>query len=288
MTKTSPPSYRHRAAWASLASILLLAGCAGAPQTSEPTKPPSSSTSTAPVTSYSLELPRSEWEGEFANAETALAQNDWMSADVALSELQEAPLNPDDRARLVYMEARMAHLRGDQALARSSLDRIDRPGLHPALAYRVKNFKRHMLGLSGDFMGSAKLGASLLQTAPSADRAALKRSVWHDLQRLDGGSLEVAAAQTTDPDWAGWLSLAALANRDPNQLRMELPSWLASNPGHAAANPLPGGLQYLEQSPRVPEQVALMLPLSGRLAPAGKAVRDGYLCLLYTSDAADD
>ena len=264
-----------------MALIVLLAGCAGAPPESEPTQPVVDTPSTPLTTEYSLRLPDTEWESPFNAAETSLSRNDWMSADTVLTELESEPMNPDDRARLVYLQARIAHLRGDQDLAGKLLAGIDQPGLHPALAYRVYNFQRHLLDLSGDYLGSAQIGAALMESAPAADRAALKRSVWHDLQRLESGALESAAAQAYDPDWAGWLSLAALANRDLASLATELPTWLASHPEHPAANPLPGGLEYLAAAPVPPDRVALILPLSGRLAPAAKSVRDGYLAAYY-------
>ena len=62
-----------------------------------------------------------------------------------------------------------------------------------------------------------------------------------------------------------------------------LPAWQASHPDHPANDPLPGGLKYLRDQPAPPQQVALLLPLSGRLAPAGKAVRDGYLASYYAA-----
>jgi len=58
---------------------------------------------------------------------------------------------------------------------------------------------------------------------------------------------------------------------------------LQDNPQHPAANPLPGGLAYLLNQPALVEKAALILPLSGRLAPAGRAVRDGYLASYYAA-----
>lgn len=264
-----------------LVLLLILAACAGAPPKSDTTGPGASGSSVPRASGRSLRLPPSQWESQFIQAEEALSRHDWMSADTVLSGLDAAALGPDDLARRNYLQARVAHLRGDRALTLERLAGIEQAGLHPALRYRIHNFQRHLLALTGDYLGSAQLGAALIGQAPAADQAALIRSVWHDLQRLDADELEFAAARTTDPDWGAWLSLAALANRDLARLSVELQEWLANFPEHPAANPLPGGLEYLRQSTQTPDRVALLLPLSGRLAPAAKSVLDGYLAAHY-------
>ena len=281
MTATSLLYRLHRSAGLLAALTLALAACSGAPQKTEPQQPAVTAPSGPSEAEYALSLPRSEYSAQFAAADAALARLDWMGAEVALTEAAAAELESNDQARLIYLQARIAHLRGDQQ-AYSMLSAIDQPGLHPAIAQRVHNFQRHLLGLSGDYLASARLGTKIMLNSPRADRAALKRSIWRDLQRLDRASLASATADAaSDPQWNAWLELAQLANRDTTQLAAELPTWLASNQGHPAANPLPGGLEYLLQTAAAPDTVALLLPLSGRLAPAGKAVRDGYLASYY-------
>ncbi len=59
-----------------------------------------------------------------------------------------------------------------------------------------------------------------------------------------------------------------------------------TTPSHPAANPLPGGLDYLLKSGPNSGKVALLLPLSGELAPAGKAILNGFLAAYYADRAA--
>ncbi|HEY7775960.1 MAG TPA: penicillin-binding protein activator, partial [Kineobactrum sp.] len=94
---------------------------------------------------------------------------------------------------------------------------------------------------------------------------------------------ELTAA--TAPDWRGWLSLARVSAGQTSLggLRNELRTWLAEHPDHLAAESLPGGLEFLLESPQPVGKVTLLLPLSGRLAPAARAVRDGYLAHHYAT-----
>ncbi|AQA19784.1 hypothetical protein BST95_17570 [Halioglobus japonicus] len=206
-----------------------------------------------------------------------------MVAETTLAPLSEEPLGTNDKALWDYLEARIAHMRGEEDRALSLLNQAASPGVHPAITYRVYNFRRHLLDLQRDHLNSAQLGAQLIAIAPSADQPALKRSVWHDLMRVKATDIEQAAAASTETEWRGWLALAAIANQDPTHIASELPQWQSTYPAHPAGSPLPGGLQYLQGTPAAPSQVALMLPLSGRLAPAGKAVRDGYLASYFTA-----
>ena len=64
-----------------------------------------------------------------------------------------------------------------------------------------------------------------------------------------------------------------------------LDAWLRRWPGHSLANPLPDALAKLRQPQPPPPRVGLFLPLSGALAPAGKALRDGFFSA-YLHDSA--
>ncbi|KZX59505.1 hypothetical protein A3709_14555 [Halioglobus sp. HI00S01] len=230
-----------------------------------------------------LNMPPSAFDAEFRVAEAALARREWMVAETTLAPLSEEPLGTNDKALWDYLEARIAHMRGEEDRALSLLNQAASPGVHPAITYRVYNFRRHLLDLQRDHLTSAQLGTQLIAIAPSADQPALKRSVWHDLMRVKATDIEQAAAASIETEWRGWLALAAIANQDPTHIASELPQWQSTYPAHPAGSPLPGGLQYLQGTPAAPSQVALMLPLSGRLAPAGKAVRDGYLASYFTA-----
>ena len=193
-------------------------------------------------------------------------------------------LTPDDRVYRGYLEARIDYVRGDQAAALTRLEALQRPGINPALEYRARTLRRHILSLSGDYLASARLTDLMLRTAPGEHRPALRRGIWHDLQRQDEAALRDALAAAADPQWRGWLELSLLGRGSVAEVPADLAQWRYDNPEHPAAEAPPGGLGYLEQAAPA-NRVALLLPLSGRLAPAGKAVLDGYLAAWFAARA---
>ncbi len=234
----------------------------------------------------SLALPASQYSDQFSAAEQALAQFDWMSASIALADIPTEALSLNDSTYVAYLQARIAYTRGYQAQALAALQPLTYPGLNSALQYRILNFRHHILEMSGDNLESARLADQILRFAPPSDAASLKRSIWLDLQRLDQQQLQAAKSTTTDMQWWNWLDLALISREASAQGAVALSAWRNSNPQHPAAQTLPGGLDYLLQPAPPINKVALLLPLSGRLALAGKAVRDGYLASYYNQRAA--
>lgn len=272
-----------------LLSLALLQACGSAPTVT----PPEEETVT-PVISQpedqakSLDLPASLFATEFATADTALVNGDWMSGAATLGPLQEADLGQDDADYLQYMLARVDYRRGEPAAAQARLQQLDSPDLHPGIAYRASNFQRHMLSLQGAHLQSARIGTRIMDMTPPQEQPAIKRSIWRDLQRCTPEQLAQAYNEATDARWQGWLALATINNDSVLALGAQLGNWQTSNPEHPANAPLPGGLGLLMQSAPAPARVALILPLSGRLAPAGKAVRDGYLASYFRARRAGE
>ncbi len=235
------------------------------------------------VTRPSLALPPSEFETLFRQVEHDLLSFDWMAAEHTLAELPAEELTLDDAAYLAYLRARITFIRGDTQRALYALRALDNPGVHPALRYRAINFQRHIESLAGNHVESARLGQLLMLLAPDAELANLQWELWRELQRADDDQLQRALAAETDPIRRGWLELALMV-RNGRTGAGDLALWRDSNPQHPAAEALPGGLAYRAEAPAASRRVALLLPLSGRLAPAGKAVRDGYLASFYAAD----
>lgn len=266
---------------------LSLWGCAPTPQQSGQT------TATEPVTlaqepfqeSISLALPPSEFDAQFDLAEQSLIRFDWMQASVALQALPQDRLTLPDAAYLDYLQARIAYLRGNQELALQQIAAHENELLSPALSYRRLSFEHHMLALQAEHIGAGKVAHQLQQMAPRDLKADWKRSVWLNLQRADQKQLRAALLQAQDPLWHGWLELALIARTNSYTLSHGLTQWRDTYLEHPAADPLPGGLEYSLQTRSTPSRVALMLPLEGRLAAAGRAVLDGYLAAHFQARA---
>ncbi len=276
------PAHLHRLLQVSLiATLLALWSCSTAPP-KEPAPVKPVEVQPEPPRHTTLDLPPSEYEDIFSAAAFSLDRFDWMAAETALAGLPATLLTMTDVGRLSYLQARIAFVRGDRDAALARLLGLEYPSTHPALLYRAMDLHRHIESLAGNDVTSAGLGEALLAMAPDSDKELLRRAIWRDLQRAGNDELQAARSSGADPQALGWLELAQIARNDyagPQDIRM----WRDSNPQHPAAQPLPGGMDFLFQGHQAPQKVALILPLSGRLSAAGKAVRDGYLAGHYAS-----
>jgi outer membrane PBP1 activator LpoA protein len=267
----------------------VLWGCSSKPtkEDPEPAAPSSVETpKTAPSTGISLTLPASRYSAVFNAAEQSLAEFNWMQASTALESLPKTGLSADDSVYLAYLQARISYIRGDQDLALQQLGRLDGPEVNPALRYRVLTFKHYILDMNGDTLASAQLADQILRTAPGDTLAAWRRSLWRNLEKTEQEQLSAARATANDPQWQGWLSLALISRDNSAALPGQLSRWRTENPQHPAAQTLPGGLNYLLTQNQQGGKVALLLPLSGPLASAGRAVMSGYVAAYYEGVAA--
>ncbi|WP_157976733.1 penicillin-binding protein activator [Parahaliea mediterranea] len=293
------PTRRHRPLpGLLLASALLLQACAQAPEQDGPPAPPEQAI-VAPETSQPEQaadrtLPDSAYADAFARAEAQLARQDWMQAEESLATLR-GPLNTNDDAYLHYLQARIAWQHGRPQQASAILKDYPAPGTALALSDKIVNFQRQLKAAAGDHLGSARLGSQLLSADPQQrGAAALGASIWRDLEQVPAQQLAAARRDRADDDpadddWAAWLALAELtaSAASPAALESDLRAWREEHPHHPAAAPLPGGLGALLDQPIRAQTVALLLPLSGRLAPAARAVQDGYLAAHYRAAAGD-
>ena len=267
---------------------LLLWGCSGNPQKKEPQPKTPAPEKQQPIqqSEISLTLPHSQFSAVLNSAEQSLAEFDWMQASVALQEMPVDGLSSNDDTYVGYLQARIAYIRGDQLQALEQLEQLNYPGINPALHYRILSFKHYILETQGDSLASAQLADQILRGTQADTAAAWKRSVWQNLERTNKQQLLTAFPNAADPQWRGWLALALINRQTDSEMQRELVQWRTENPGHPAANPLPGGLDYLLASSTQNGKVALILPLSGQLAQAGKAVLDGFLAAHYADSSA--
>jgi outer membrane PBP1 activator LpoA protein len=232
------------------------------------------------------ELPASEFASQFVRAEQSLFEFDWMAADSILVSIAQHETSVTDDQYLGYMQARILYVRGDQPAARQQLSSLYQTTQNAALRHKMLSFQRYMSSLSGSHLEGAQLGNQLLvQTSPGPEYDTLRRGIWKDLQQLQAPQLQSAINSAADQQWRGWLELARISAQAKGDLELEqaLQQWRSSNPQHPAAQVLPGGMDYLLSQTSKPKKVTILLPLSGRLAPAAQAVRDGYLSAYYAA-----
>ena len=105
------------------------------------------------------------------------------------------------------------------------------------------------------------------------------QTIWQWLNKLDLTELE--KARLTETTLQPWLQLAIIVKRfalEPELFNQQLVNWQSRHLGHPLVTSLPEEIQQaLLQSPIQARRIAVLLPLSGRLANQGLAIKEGIL-----------
>ena len=127
------------------------------------------------------------------------------------------------------------------------------------------------------------------QLAPLLSSKAVKKqnllAIWQNLQAIRPSRINSLLSQASLSLVRGWLSLAQLTDRSntsPEQLMQQLQQWHYQYPNHPATVLLPPSLRQLRNIPSIkPQHIVLLLPLKGRYAKAGDAIRNGFFAAYY-------
>ena len=238
--------------------------------------------------------------GEAAAAYTALAQIESPQRDyyhlraaqeyaaagnVAAARQQIAATAPDVRARLpvlrAFAGAEVALAQNDAAGAIRELDQIPVPtSVEEAQRYWLLRGRGAFLAARPVEGTRAYIERERFLQRPENLRAS-REELYARLRSAaeKGQSMKVPAK--ADPILAGWLELAPVAlglTRNPMGAQTALANWRRRFPTHPANEGLlPAAQAQLAQATEFPDQIALLLPLSGRSETAGGAVRDGFI-----------
>ena len=219
------------------------------------------------------------------NAYWLAAAREWLqgasvdAAQAAIAKLAP-PLAAAESREQRRLEAEVALARGDTARAAQILR-----GISGDDAATLSTRARVQFGSLRVADAVASLAARDKLLSGAADRQANQLMIIDGIQAALMRGADARPPAGADPVVAGWLELGRiLADAKSGALgaQRRLQAWRGRYPTHPASESLwksaperpalPGGR---------PQQVALLLPLSGRTAAAGGAVRDGFLGAYY-------
>ncbi len=119
--------------------------------------------------------------------------------------------------------------------------------------------------------------------------AANQQDIWQALSMMSARALQQLRTAPPPDVLSGWMELVQISKAfqlQPARLHQAVLEWKQRYPGHPARPALLEDLLSRKAEDIViPERIALLLPLSGRFARAGEAVRDGILAAYYTRRA---
>jgi outer membrane PBP1 activator LpoA protein len=124
----------------------------------------------------------------------------------------------------------------------------------------------------------------------TAGLRASREELFNAIRAAAGRGQSLQAPPKTDPVVAGWLQLGPVAlelQRDPMHARTALDNWRRLYPQHPANESVLALAQsQIAVATEFPDQIALLLPLSGRAEAVGVAVRDGFVAGYLEQEAA--
>ena len=113
-----------------------------------------------------------------------------------------------------------------------------------------------------------------------------RRRLWEGLVNSRPSDLRAAADLTIDPDVRAWLTIGSLAASTGQQgigWANGVLRWREAHPRHPAIAIIDDLRLPDDQLTSYPRQIALLLPLTGNAASAGKAIQNGFLGAYFAS-----
>ncbi|MCW8963148.1 MAG: penicillin-binding protein activator [Gammaproteobacteria bacterium] len=215
-------------------------------------------------------------------AEIAIGHEPNQAVDNRLQSLYQRYPGQAKSVQLAILNSRVLLARNKPGQAIETLDSLLQQAA-PAEKLSIYSLKAEALHQAGFPIESVQLRIMLdedYQKRDPAKQADNDSRLWSSLMQVQP---ELISGHITEiPDtFSGWLELAHIAHRyqfDSISLNSEINNWITRNPGHPANRQIIEHIKKKQIATSThPEHIALILPLSGKLAPVGKAVRDGFM-----------
>ena len=195
------------------------------------------------------------------------------------------PLTPEQNFERQMLGAELALARNQGQDAWRQISAVPQPGGGPGVVryLTLRQQAAFATGRAADGV-RAEMARERLLLNP-ADRTAARSELLGNLRTAQESGVRVDPRAVTDNIVRGWLELAQIAAavaRSPTTSISDVEAWRTRFPNHPASEVVASELLGIKEQAResIPH-VALLLPLSGRMAVSGISVRDGFMTALY-------
>lgn len=259
----------------SLFGLSILTGCATTPPPTPTTQeaPPEVNASAEALMRHAASLPADQAAALYLQAAWAfLEADDHPGAERAYMSLEPGWLSQEVLPDYHLLSATLELSRGELAAARQSYAMLP---LQMRGSDRALRLASALCAAEGEYSCALK---NLIRS--DGDDPAANAEIWRLLgAELDMKALEMPSMGTDPVRLSEWRTLhrAVVAPFSLGQSQAAVVSWLDAHPDHPAALIPPEPVSALLAARPEPLQIALLLPLTGPLARAGEAVRDGFI-----------
>ncbi len=283
--------------FSSLTAALLLSGCSSAPpQTASQAKPKPTQSQPAQLSAGKLlQLANQAQSPERESLVLQAAQvyiegGKYNRARDLLVDINAEELPDQAYIKHTDLLSAVALHEGSNFLAHGILTkpRLEQQwhSMEPAMEISLRDKRAQVFALLGEPQNSVN---ERIQISALTNNKKLLQSnqdaLWQSLMSIPFAELQNLALSGMSDTARGWYSLAAINKNnqiDLEQQREQLQRWLRDWRQHPAHKNLPSDLKLLQSLiDQQPKQIALLLPMQGKLAEAGEAVRDGFFAAYF-------
>jgi|GEM_PF-440791 len=272
-------------------AAFVLAGCSSAPAPSD-TGERSEQTRTEPTPAQPERLAATEYLRR-AQAETSSSRQQallvqaakgyfddeqYQQAGVVLSFIQSRYLQPNDALQYNLQRARFAAYMGDWQRVIELADGLDQRLNQREQRLQALELRHQAYAAQGDYVAAAAALVSYGRYAPEQDRSEV---VWQLLSSVPAEQWRTGVSHN-DSVMRGWIQLFERLTQALDQSSPRGPvlqSWQRAFPQHPG-RPLVEQLLTRPEITAEIQRIAVLLPLTGQFADAGKSVRNGILARL--------
>ncbi|WP_375057140.1 penicillin-binding protein activator [Zobellella sp. DQSA1] len=209
----------------------------------------------------------------------ALQQGDTATAGQQLEVLRRT--SPQQQSTLGLLEAALVLTQDNPAGALQQLATLDRTRLSRGGNIYYLLLQANALERQRQPLEAAKALVERQELLGGGDRDSNREHIHRLLQPLSPLSLRQAQGPGNSAQANGWFRLMAILNSDnlqPGQRQWQLQSWRTAYPDHPGQAYVVGTpTEPVVISAYQPAHIAVLLPLSGRLAEQADAIRNGIL-----------
>jgi outer membrane PBP1 activator LpoA protein len=218
----------------------------------------------------------------------------WVAAaNIPEAQRALAGVSPDARTKLPILRAlvtaELALAENDATRALHELDQITAP-TEPREAQSYWSLRGKAAFLAGRSAEGVRAYVERERWLPDAASIRASRQELYAKVRAAAERGPLKPPAKPDPIVSGWLELGPVSvelARNPMHAAADLAAWKQRFPQHPAIDSVLAGAQSeIATSTTYPAEIALLLPLTGRVEPYGVAVRDGFIAAYLEQDPA--
>ena len=218
-------------------------------------------------------------------ANLALRLNQLPQSEHILQEIDELKLRDGQRAQSVKLHAQLLLLQGKPEAAAALLQtqefQTDSEQLSAREQTDISLLRAKAFAAAGQFYASAQERIFVDPLLKDAEREQNHQGIQRALMNLSAADLQKYRDSAGNETLRGWLTLALAAKT--NQAA-PVSDWVRKWPAHPATEQTMAGASAFSAGDLLqPQQIALLLPQSGRLTNFGDAVRDGFFAAWYAA-----